>query len=238
MTAPRKPEPELSPELLAAYADGELDAEARDAVARWLANHAAARAELEAQRELGPANAGLWERAEPPEPSEEAWATVGRGIKAALHPLAPGPGRWRKPAAWTAGGLVAAAVAAAVAWVVLAPAEQPPRSPRGPGQLVKRLPRPPVASPPHMVSAAEPDPLAGFAVLPVADDEDVILARVPDTRTGWLPVGQHPLPDVMVLATLEEVELQEADPSPAWPGGPKMTTAPGDSPMIFAAKPR
>jgi hypothetical protein len=42
-----------------------------------------------------------------------------------------------------------------------------------------------------------------------------------------------------VLASTEEIALEEVDPSPHWPTGtPKMTTAPGDAPMIFAAKRR
>lgn len=239
MTAPHTPEPDFSPEILAAYADGELDAPMREAVGRWLADHPEATGELLDQQELGPANAGLWERAEPPEPSEAQWATVRRGIDAGLNPPVPVARGWWKPAVWTAGGLVAAAVAAAVAWVAFGPVARPPQNQLPRVELAKRLPPPQTAPAPREVSAAQPDPLAGFAVLPIADDDDVILDRVPDTRGGWLPVGLHPLPDALVLASLEEVELQEVDPSPAWPpGGPKMTTAPGDAPMIFAAKPR
>jgi hypothetical protein len=96
---------------------------------------------------------------------------------------------------------------------------------------------PEIAPLPRMVVAAPPTLLDGMAVLPMASDDDVILERVPDTGTGWLPVGRHPFSGLMVLASAEEVQLEEVEPSPVWPvGGPKMTTAPGDAPMIFAAK--
>ena len=83
------------------------------------------------------------------------------------------------------------------------------------------------------------DPLEEFAVLLIATDDDVILERVPEFPTGWLPVGRHPVQGTVTLATEEELILAEFAPSRAWPvGGPKMTTAPGDAPMIYAAKPR
>jgi len=76
-------------------------------------------------------------------------------------------------------------------------------------------------------------------VLPMATEAEVILDRVPDTRTGWLPIGRHPLGDTLLLATVEEFDFQEVDLSPIWPaGGQKLTSAPGHAPMIFAAKPR
>ena len=131
MTAPDSPTPDPFPrELLAAYADGELDAEGRARVERWLADHPDALPELHAQRELSPANAGLWERAEAPEPSASAWEAVRRGIAEALNPARPSSPtrvRWRD-AAWVLGGVVAAGIAAAVGWVLLTPGAAPARS--------------------------------------------------------------------------------------------------------------
>jgi len=239
MTTPT-PNPDDFPRgLLAAYVDGELDAEARATVEQWLAEHPEALDELQAQRELSPANAPLWERAEPPEPSEAEWAAVRRGIEDELGAPGRSPHRRWRAAAWAAAGLAAAGVAAAVAWVAFGPAAPP----EGGGKPIVVAKAPEVAPHPREVAELAPaprsvDPLAGFAVLPMATDDDVVLDRVPEFPAGWLPVGRHPLPGLMVLATEEEVLLSEVAPSSAWAagGGPKMTTAPGDAPMIFAAK--
>ncbi|MBA4063606.1 MAG: hypothetical protein C0501_07815 [Isosphaera sp.] len=222
MPTPDLPPDDFPPELLAAYADGELDADTRAAVERWLADHPEARAELDAQRAFSPANGPLWESAEPPEPPPAAWAAVRGGIGDRLD----GPIRYRgRAVGWVAGGLAAAAVAASAAWLALAPVAPPEARD--------------IAVVPAPVPAPSEDPLTGFAVLPMAGDDDVTLDRVPDTRAGWLPVGRHPLDGALALVAAEELEVEDADPSPAWPaGGPKLTAAPGDAPMIFAAKPR
>jgi hypothetical protein len=228
---------------LAAYADGELDAEGRVRVEQWLADHPEALTELHTQRELSPANVGLWERAEPPEPTPAAWEGVRRGIAAGLEPshsVWPARRPWRN-AAWVLGGVVAAGVAAAIAWVALGPNQPTPQTPAP--DVTARVPPhagPELAPIPRDVSPDPQPPLiAGFAVLPIATDDEVILERVPNMGVGFLPVGRHPLPALLSLASVGEVELEEADPSPLWPMGlPKMTNAPGDIPMIFVAKPR
>ena len=51
----------------------------------------------------------------------------------------------------------------------------------------------------------------------MATDDDVILFRVPEFTPGWLPVGLHPIPGVLTLATEEEVSVAEVAPNPAWP---------------------
>ncbi len=78
MITPMPPPDDLPRELLAAYADGELDADGRAAVERWLADHPDELDDLQAQREFSPANRPLWGRALPPEPSEAVWKTVRR----------------------------------------------------------------------------------------------------------------------------------------------------------------
>jgi hypothetical protein len=251
MSTPASPEPDRFPiELLAAYADGELDPETRSAVERWLRNHPGALDELAAQRELSPRNASLWDRAAPPEPTEQAWATVRQGVANALGSSGgdagqPRWGRGWRVAAWLLSGLSAAGVAAAVAWVALKPVGLPPRvEHRPPVEVVQRPPVSPEIAPPPRSRLTAPaprvvDPLAGLSVLSIATDDDVLLERVPEFPTGWLPVGRHPLSGALILATEEELLLAGVEPSPAWPlGGPKMVTAPGDAPMIFATKPR
>jgi hypothetical protein len=229
------PPNDLPRELLAAYVDGELEGEARARVERWLADHPDARADREAQRALSPANAGLWERAEPPEPSQVQWRARFRAIEKQLAAPSSRP-RWRAGLLALA-GLATAGVAAAVAWVAFGPATPTVPAPQSKPQELARSPaRAPL---PREAALQSEDPLADTAVLAMANDDDVILERVPEFPAGWLPVGRHPLQGAMSLATTEELLLAEVGPSTVWPtGAPKMTTAPGDAPMIFAPKTR
>ena len=214
-----EPSDDLDPALLAAYVDGELDAPTREAVEAWLAAHPDALDELLDQWEFSPGNRPLWELVEPPTPSADAWAAMRHAIADALRPepVAP-PGRsWA--AAWLVGGLAVAASVAAAAWFLVPPAKLPdgPRIVRGP----------------EVVAPAK------LAVLPMATDDDVEIHRVAGNVAAALPVGRPPLDGLMVLAEEADVELEGADPHPAWGiDGPKIMTAPGDSPMIFAATPR
>ena len=233
------PQPNDVPrQLLAAYVDGELDAATRAKVEQWLATHPQALEDLQAQRDLSPANAAFWERAEPPEPSELAWANTRRAIEAHLDAPAS-PRRWRR-GAWALVGLAAAGVAAAVAWIGFGPLKPsvPSREEHPVREQVRILD---VAPQPHDMAwnppAPREDPLAGLVVLPMATDEDVILDRVPEFPAGWLPVGRHPLQDALSLATEQELLVTELAPSSIWPGGKtRMTVSPGDAPMIYAAR--
>ncbi len=148
------------------------------------------------------------------------------------------PSRWRA-ATWSLAVLATAGVAAAVAWVAFGPSAPQPRT--GGPNVEEQTKSSEIAPHPREVAALAPAPrsgdlLAEFAVLPMATDDDVILHRVPDFHAGWLPVGLHPVPGVVALATEEDVLLAEVAPNAAWPTGePKMTTAPGDAPIIYAA---
>lgn len=234
MTTP--PPNDFPRELLAAYVDGELDGDARARVERWLADHPDARDEVNAQRALSPANTGLWERADPPKPSEGKWSGCLGAVERRLEAPAAAP-RWRA-GVWAIAGLATMGVAAAVAWVAFGPATQPPPADElKPAELVHNLSRAPLPREKTAMTAGPDDPLAGMTVLAVAGDNDVVLDRVPEFPGGWLPVGRHPLQGVLTLAGEEELLLAELGPSEAWPtGAPRMTTAPGDAPMIYAAK--
>src|SRR5262249_58779212 len=72
------------PELLAAYADGELDAAGRARVEAWLAEHPEARAELENQRKLSRSNSKLWHASGPQSPGERSWSRLFRRVHMAL----------------------------------------------------------------------------------------------------------------------------------------------------------
>jgi len=167
--------------------------------------------------------------ASPPEPTSAEWENARRQIHARLS-QAPASGRrpWHV-AIWAACGIgLTGAVAAAVAWVafnMLVPKNLPQLP-----EVAEIHPKPlPIAPPPR---EASPDPLADLAVLSMAGDDDVVFERVPGGE-GWFPVGIHPLPDIVSLATTDQVELD--DPNEMWA---PVTISPGDAPMIFATKPR
>ena len=64
------------PELLAAYADGELDAAGRAHVEAWLAEHPEAHAELETQRNLSRKHGRLWQTSASASPGEKSWSRL------------------------------------------------------------------------------------------------------------------------------------------------------------------
>src|SRR4051794_27452677 len=88
------------PELLAAYADGELDAAGRARVEAWLAEHPQARAELETQRRLSGRNRKLWHASAGPAPSEASWSRLFHRVHGAVHdPARPAEPPARRPRA-------------------------------------------------------------------------------------------------------------------------------------------
>jgi anti-sigma factor RsiW len=227
MTAPDTPDlPGPWPDVLAAYADGELDPAARAVVGRWLACRPGACDELRAQCLLSAENWPLWQQAEPPLPTETAWAGVCDAIAAAVSRPATPVGPPDPPAGrrWRSGRVLMrglAAAAAGVAFLAVVPFFSPPH-PTG-----------------YTPPPGDPDPLAGVGTLSLATAGDVDIQRVAGNAAVWLPIGEPPLSGPLVLAGEGDVELEGADVHPAWPaGGPRITTAPGDAPMIFAANPR
>jgi anti-sigma factor RsiW len=246
MTPSQPPDP-FPIELLAAYVDGELDAATRAMVDQWLQCHPERYADLLVQHELSPLASTIWDRSCPPDPSEQTWAAAQQNICRQLDQLRPKPHvatpweatrtRWK-----LAGVGLAVTCAAAIAWLWVAPggpappAEQPEiAGPAAPAGLAQ-----PAASARNVAPQPRPsDPLRSLSVLTLASEADVILLRVPEFPSGWLPVGRYPFTEPMVLATSDDVSLTEATPSSAWPpGGLRITPTPGDAPMIFGAKPR
>jgi hypothetical protein len=169
--------------------------------------------------------------AAPREPSDAEWEAARLRIHTRLDSAHDyeHPTRYRRVALWLAASAVLTASAAALAWVAFSvPAPKNPQAPEF--AQVNPAPQPEVAIAP-IPHEPKSDPLAEFAVLPMASDDEVVLHRVPGD--GWLPIGNHPLPGELALATTDDVELD--DPNPAWPS---VTISPGAIPMIFAAKPR
>jgi anti-sigma factor RsiW len=182
---------EPSPELLAAYFDGELDARDDAAVLRerleaWLRRHPEAREELAAYRRL----ARLWHQTTPPEPSPETW----QDVRARLHP-AP-QARPRRPIAvrrWAAALTAAAALVGLVAWYWA-----------GRGQ-VPDVPSAQFAQP----KAAPAEDMTPF---PVATGDEVTILRVEGADTGTLVVGQLPVYGPLELAGPGDVDLTSVQP--------------------------
>jgi len=193
---PRKGEPlqPPSPELLAAYVDGEfegsdcLQAQKR-AVEAWLDQHPEARADIAAWRRLKK----VWQEAPPPGPADAAWPRVLAGVCA-------GVAQARKEAArkgrfpwgrWLTGGAAAAILLALVA---------------GPGYRWLTAPRDggPPAGPPPGGAAVE--------VLPVATADEVVIIRVAGDDTPTLVVGNPPVQGELVLAEDGEVVVTYMEP--------------------------
>jgi hypothetical protein len=111
MTLPNGWDGPPPPELLAAYADGELDGHdavlpLKHKVEAWLKAHPEARADLEAQVRLR----RLWRDTAPAEPDDAAWNRV-----LARLPIPPSPvAKTRFPIRWAAALLLASAASVAV----------------------------------------------------------------------------------------------------------------------------
>src|SRR5262249_25800613 len=103
---------EPTPEMLAAYGDGELEPRERFAVEQWLTDHPDARADVEAQLRL----TNLWQASQPREPEEDAWTAALASIQARIPVGSPPVPRRRISIAWLA-GLAAAAAAAVIVFV-------------------------------------------------------------------------------------------------------------------------
>lgn len=218
MTPPNTHTDERWLELLAAYVDDELDDPTRDRVERWLAAHPEAQVELRAQQEFAPHNWELWQKLDPPTPADEAWVETRDAVAARTRRKAEPAPRPLRPfgLAWVAGGFAAAATAAAVVF----------------GTSFKPQPPTPAARP---SAPAEDDSYTEVAVLPVTTPADVDFFRVPGTAAAFLPTGATLTAGRLVLASADDVRIEEAEPTATWPT--KMTPGPGDMPMIFASKP-
>lgn len=219
------PDPTDLPVLLAAYADGELDAPTRAAVERWLDAYPEGWALLRAQCDFAPENRALWAAAEPPVPGEAEWERVRDGVAAQLRAESlaePAPTRpaWKRRAEWALVGMTLALTLFVVSLAAFGPWFLPPEP-----QRVREVVRRPAAD----------DPLAGIAVLRIATDTEVDVQRVDGAGAGgWLPVGGVHLNTPLALATVDDVELEEAEAHPAWPaGGPQVVRDGNDRPVLW-----
>jgi anti-sigma-K factor RskA len=193
----------LPPELLAAYADGELPPAECRRVEAWLAAHPEARADVEAQRRL----ARLFDEAAPPAPADERWAEALAGLRQRLDR----PANRRRRVAVVVAALAALAAAAAL---LLALGLKYPR-----GGRVDPVPPPP--------------PVADEEVWSVVSPDDVEIVSMDDRDRGTLVVGEPPVNKPMELLTVDEVDVNKwpegpgrvgqlhADPYVVFSVGPK-----------------
>jgi anti-sigma factor RsiW len=213
MTTPRPDD--LPPEMLAAYADGELSPRERARVEDWLAEHPEAAELLDAQESIGPGNVEMWQSVQPPTPSEAQWAEAYHGIESrAPFPARPSRTGW-------IGSLGLLAMAATV--VFLVSTGDPPERPVAPE--VAR---------PVKASAGESDepPYA------MAQADDVRILSLPEAAATLLLVGEHPLGNsLLTLARADEIEFHGvgsdlAGRFPEVPSDPSST----DAPMIWTPR--
>jgi hypothetical protein len=194
------------PEILAAYADGELDAAARAQVESWLAAHPAARAALESQIRLSPRNRKFWRAASAPNPGAANWARVLDQVQGALDaPLQPAPMRRRT---WQARYWAPAVAATAAALYLSLSGTGPP-----------------------IDSSVAPATAEAFVM---AKDADIDIISMDDSDAKAVVIGQRPLSGAVVLAALGDVEFRAVQKdSPGMMPKVQMSDA-GLAPMIIA----
>jgi len=183
-------------QMLAAYADGELDgrpelAELRCRLEQWLASHPETAADVEAQRDVS-----QWMAATTPaEPDPAVWQAMWSRIKTAT------PSK-RKPAASWLIGLTAAGLAAAV--LLMASVQWRTTPTLATNQVANQ---PPVvdASRPTL-NVAEPQPET-IEVLQVAAASEIEIIQVSGSDTETLVIGQPPLSGPLVLMQPGEVDI-------------------------------
>jgi hypothetical protein len=195
------------PEILAAYADGELDAAARARVEAWLAAHPSARSALDSQLRLSPRNRKFWRAAAAPNPGAANWARVLDQVQGALDaPVRPAQLQ-RRP--WQARYWVpAVATAAAALYLSLSGTGSAP-----------------------IDSSVAPATAEAFVM---AKDADIDIISMDDSDAKAVVIGQRPLSGVVVLAALGDVEFRAVQKdSPGMMPKVQMNDA-GLAPMIIA----
>ncbi len=226
----------LPHDRLAGYADGELDPPERRAVEEWLATHPEGAELLRAQEQFSPANTDFWKLVEPQQPDPAAWSAVRRRI---ADDLRPRPARRRHRGFAVAASVLLLAGIGVGAWLALATSG--PTNPEPREDSPSPAARTPIAS--RSTDSFEvlatvprevpPDPLAEYAVLPMAEVRDVLVESAPGNSLTALPLSDHPLPGVLPLATPGDVRIEAMGrrPDGTIPPLPWMS----GSPMIYAA---
>jgi hypothetical protein len=213
-----------SPELLAAYVDGEFEgteelAWHKQSIEEWLEQHPEAAADIVAWRRLKQ----LCQRTAPVEPAESVWNELWRRMEWTLRqPEAERPPH-RRMAFWLRGVAAAAILLAcsASAWLVWR-------------QLAQ------TGSDFGSTSASVAERNAGDSkdppqeeVYPVATADEITILHVEGDDTATLVVGQLPVNGTMELVEPQEFFLNSVEPAPGDDMVPSFKMDQG-SPMIWA----
>lgn len=222
-----------NPDRLAGFADGELDPASRREVEDWLAADPTAAEWLRDQERFGPANADFWERVEPSQPDAVAWANVRNAIAVQIRPAKSQP---RRRAFAVAASVLLLAGVGLGAWLALGSREVPQPRQRPETEIVAN----PRLAPESLVVAPREvpaDPLAEFAVLPMASSRDVLIETVAGRTLEALPIADHPLPGDLNLAAPGDVRIEAMGrrPDGTFPPLPWMSGTASESPLIYAA---
>ena len=217
-----RPDDEMPVELLAAYADGELDVAGCARVEAWLVEHPEAQTDLFEQRELCRSNSEFWDAVEPPMPSPEQWDVAFRRIENRLAP-SPMPVRSRRRTAWyLAPALALAGLAAALLVVVIG--NTPNQVRNGNGSSVAA---------PNTIEDDED------GVYRVATADDVELIQLPEEASSLIVVGRHPMADTpLVLATTTDVDIFNLGPDDQGRMPHVEMIAGPNTPMVVVQSPR
>jgi hypothetical protein len=200
-----------SPELLAAYFDGEC--EGRDDLALlkqqiedWLATHPEAQADLSSYRRL----LQVWQETAPPEPDSMQWAALLARLEdlPAPRPVQASGKKILRRLAWLG-------VAASLACLWIFWPREPAPAPVLPGPVVTQ-------------------PMAEEEILEVATASEVAIIRVEGADTHTLVVGELPLQGNLELLTAGEVVLTSIQPDAEDNMLPELRTGPGSAPLIWA----
>jgi anti-sigma factor RsiW len=198
------------PELLTAYADGELDGPAKrhlkTQVEAWLATHPDAAAELAAHSQLP----DLIRASRPAEPAEESWDLRLNQIKQAIHTKGRGLHRRRLLLRGLAGLLGAAAVVW-LAVTLLRVADNTKPQPQGrSGETARHI------------------------SFPVATEDEIEILVVHGEDTSTLVVGRPPLEEPVVLAGPGDVTVTRVQPMGKENMVPDVRVEGSTIPMIWA----
>ncbi len=193
------------PEILAAFADGELDASTADMVRRRIREDKMAQVELEGQLAFSACHQIAWQRVQPELPQERQWTALWRAIDRELSTAAVA-NRDRRRTPWFRRGLlgllitVPTTVVAAAVMAVCLPHSPPPMPTDGwSSEMVAEVFRAAEMTDIHLLSVRDAD-VAQFVVgvapletdLPLVNSQDVRLEEAPVT---WDPVESGLKPD-------------------------------------------